>query len=147
METKWGKLATIVRERRERLGLTQQQVASRGGPSTATQRQLERTLSGTYRAQTFHDLDKALGWLPGTSRSLLHGTSMIGGVPFDTWANGLIDDPDRYLQGVGPSDDAAPFVGHGEGGVRDLSDLSLAQLAEYQREIADEMARRIRERG
>lgn len=75
--TDWNALAAAIRERRDELGLTQEQVAARGGPSTATLRLLEGALQTSYRHRTYVDLDRALGWPSGHARAVLTGTASV----------------------------------------------------------------------
>jgi transcriptional regulator with XRE-family HTH domain len=69
----WAHLASAVRARRDELGLTQEQVAAAGGPSTATMRLIESALAQSYRQRTFRQLEEALGWERGTCRRVLAG--------------------------------------------------------------------------
>lgn len=67
----WPRLADYVRERRDELGLTQEEVATRGGPSTATLRLIESAAAESYRAKSLRQLEDALGWVPGSARAIL----------------------------------------------------------------------------
>jgi hypothetical protein len=69
----WIRLGDAVRRRRERLGLTQEDVASKGGPSTATLRSIEAAAAESYRAKTLYALDEALGWIRGTAVAIAEG--------------------------------------------------------------------------
>jgi len=69
----WANLARLARERRNRLLLSQEDVASRGGPSTATQRLIEHGHADSYKPRTFAELEKALQLHPGSIRSALDG--------------------------------------------------------------------------
>jgi transcriptional regulator with XRE-family HTH domain len=62
-----------VKERREELGLTQEETAAAGGPSTATLRLIENCNAKSYRPKTFRQLDAALRWPPGAARRVLAG--------------------------------------------------------------------------
>ena len=67
-------LATVVRRRRERLGITQDDVATKfDGPSVATMNTIENAQGESYRAKTLFALDRALSWERGTSVQLLEG--------------------------------------------------------------------------
>jgi hypothetical protein len=85
--------------------------------------------------------EEALGWEAG---SLL--TIARGGEPTLTEENSQ-PAPEVDPDPVGGSTDSPAYVATGSGGRRDLSDYSLEQLAEEQRLIADEMLRRVMERG
>jgi len=69
----WANLAAQVKDRREELGLTQEQVAASGGPSTATLRLIETNNAKSYRAKTFTQLETALRWRNGSVRRILAG--------------------------------------------------------------------------
>ncbi|MDF3284988.1 helix-turn-helix domain-containing protein [Gordonia sp. N1V] len=65
--------ANIVRDAVMQLGLTQSDVASRGGPSDTT---LRRILAGDpvgVSSTTLRKLDAALGWRAGSAAQALHG--------------------------------------------------------------------------
>lgn len=98
-EHDWHRLGDAVRRRRERLGLTQQEVAGRGGPSTATMRQIEGALADGYRAKTLYALDEALGWFRGTCLSIFEGEypSMYFG-SFEEWIERTIRDVSREVR-------------------------------------------------
>ncbi len=69
----WKRLAGYVRERRDELGLTQEQVAAAGGPSTATLRLIETSAQSEYRAKSLRQLEDALRWRSGSVRAILAG--------------------------------------------------------------------------
>lgn len=73
LEPGWRALAYVAQKRRARLGLTQEEVAGRGGPSTATLRSIEAGSGTTFRAKTLFALDDALGWMKGTAQELVEG--------------------------------------------------------------------------
>jgi len=71
----WARLGKFVRERRTRLGLSQRDVAERGGPSDTTQQRIE---AGEWRpgrgvSTTLEKLDRGLGWKPGSASRILAG--------------------------------------------------------------------------
>lgn len=66
-------LAEVVRRRRERLGITQEDVVRVGGPSIGTMRTIENAQADSFRPKTLRSLDVALGWEPGASQLLLGG--------------------------------------------------------------------------
>lgn len=72
-EPDYQRLAQFVKRRRKDLGLTQEQVRGRGGPSSATQRQIERGEPIDYRSGTTQPLEHALEWVAGSVRSVLSG--------------------------------------------------------------------------
>jgi hypothetical protein len=73
--SEWALLGEAVRERRVRLGLAQDGLALRGGPSELTVRKIERGHPGPYRGMTLAGLETALGWPTGTVRAILDGTA------------------------------------------------------------------------
>lgn len=62
----------IVRDRREKLGLSQEDVAANGGPSTTTLSKIENGDAGTIRARTARDLERVLGWSQHSINALMH---------------------------------------------------------------------------
>ena len=71
--TEWQRLGRYVKERRERLRLTQHDVTSLGGPSVATVRNIEAAIHASYRGKTFTQLEDALGWQRGSINDILRG--------------------------------------------------------------------------
>ena len=70
------RLASYVRERRDALGLTQEDVATRGGPSTATLRLIETASPESpvaFRPKSLRQLETALGWEEGSAHAILRG--------------------------------------------------------------------------
>lgn len=65
-------LAEVALARRNRLGMTQRNVADSGGPSAPTVRALE-TQSSMMTPRSLRKLEAALGWALGTSRILIEG--------------------------------------------------------------------------
>lgn len=67
MSDAWKHLGTVVRARRKQLGLTQPEIAERGGPSAALVRQVE---NGHYDANMQPSMrrgyERALGWTVGS---------------------------------------------------------------------------------
>ena len=68
----YPRLGRYVRERRTDLGLTQEEIATRGGPSTATLRLIEGG-KGPFRAKSLRQLADALHWTPESPRAILAG--------------------------------------------------------------------------
>ena len=66
-------LAREVRERRDRLRLTQEDVAEHGGPSVTTMRAIENAQGACYRPKSLRSLDDVLRWRPKTAARLLAG--------------------------------------------------------------------------
>lgn len=70
----WRRLAQYVFERRHALGLSQDDVRARGGPSTATLRHIEGALRTSYKPYVISGLERALGWEQGSIRAILSGS-------------------------------------------------------------------------
>lgn len=64
-------LGRLVRERRERLGLNQGDLAQYGGPRVSTVGKIERAEQGNYPLRTRHQLENALGWSRGVFDEIL----------------------------------------------------------------------------
>lgn len=90
----WARLGDAVRRRRDRLGVTQEDVAAKGGPSTATLRSIEAGATTSYRAKTLYSLDAALGWMRGTSIAIAEGEvpSHFAFSTFDEFVEAVVRD-------------------------------------------------------
>lgn len=73
MSSKLKRLGRYVLARRESLGLTQGQVAERGGPSDTTLTKIENGTGPLPSKVTLKRLDKALEWEPGGAHQILEG--------------------------------------------------------------------------
>lgn len=69
----WRRLARYVRDRRDDLGMTQEDVRAAGGPSTATMRLLEGALQESYQPVILQRLEKVLGWRRNSVQAVLAG--------------------------------------------------------------------------
>lgn len=69
----WRRLARFASERRLDLGLTQEDVRARGGPSTATMRLIEGGLQDGYSERTLSKLEQVLEWQRGSVKAALEG--------------------------------------------------------------------------
>lgn len=87
------RLAVVVRERMADLGLTQEDLRVRGGPSQAWTRDLlhaeDRDETKAIQPDTLRKLDVGMGWEPGSARRVL-----AGGEPTPL---GSSDDPPQKL--------------------------------------------------
>ncbi|MFI2663190.1 helix-turn-helix domain-containing protein [Micromonospora carbonacea] len=79
----WQRLGRHIVRRREQLGLTQAAVHAAGGPSTATQRNLENGAQTSYRSSLLRQLERVLRWPDGTIDAILAGGDPPGDTPFD----------------------------------------------------------------
>lgn len=71
----------IVRERREELGLQQEEMKDRGGPSSTTMSQIERGVGKPPTRLVLDRLDRGLGWASGSAkRTLAGGEPSVTGV-------------------------------------------------------------------
>lgn len=83
-QTGWKRLAEAVRGRRHWLGLSQEGLADRGGPSHRVVRQIESGKPPTKPSDaTLAKLERGLGWNQGTAQAILNGTAP--------------DDPNRWV--------------------------------------------------
>lgn len=70
-----ARLGRAVRDRRTELRMTQDGVASAGGPSDVTIRNIEAAKVKRINRVTLAKLDTGLGWTPGTAAAHLDGAS------------------------------------------------------------------------
>ena len=89
----WEKLGEAVRERRIDLGLTQEQLAERGGPSTPTLRAIENNRAGRLSPRLRRSLERTLQWSAGSVDQVLAGQDATVVEPVTTTAIG----PGFYL--------------------------------------------------
>lgn len=76
MTTDWDRLARAIRERRRVLDMTQQQLADAAGVTRTTIKNLEGARTPTRLPSSIAAVEQALGWTPGSARTVL-----AGGVP------------------------------------------------------------------
>jgi transcriptional regulator with XRE-family HTH domain len=69
----WESLGQEVRARRTELGLTQTEVADRGGPSVETLRTVENNRAGRLSPRMRRALERALQWESGSIDAVLDG--------------------------------------------------------------------------
>lgn len=69
----WERLGRFVKERREKMGLTQLDVQKAGGPSAAKQREIENGRTDVLSLSKRRDLERALGWTAGSIDAALKG--------------------------------------------------------------------------
>lgn len=104
------RLARIVVARRRDLHLTQEDVNDRGGPSTATLRQIEQGREVDYRRGTILPLEQILGWTPGSIQTVLRGGQPTVADelvrPDDQDAQLLASLPPEALEGLGAAERA-----------------------------------------
>lgn len=71
----WSRLAEEVLARRHALGISQEELARRGGPSHQSIRNIELGAQTDYRPLTLSRLENVLWWKPGTVLAILDGTA------------------------------------------------------------------------
>lgn len=79
MERNLARLGQTVKKRRESLGLTQAEVADRGGPSDTTLGGLESGTASAVSLATLRKLDRALEWSEGSAKTVLDGGDALEG--------------------------------------------------------------------
>lgn len=84
----WQFLARLVRERREYIGLSQEELVQYGGPGKSTVGKFENARQRSYPARTQQQMEKALGWERGSIRTLLelaekHDEAMLEAIAAD----------------------------------------------------------------
>ena len=99
MEQNARRLAEAVLARRAALGLSQEDVADRGGPSTTTQTKVEAGRGAGIRGRTARDLEDALQWKRGSIDELLAGRDAK---PVDAPANGPVSHYRSTASSVAP---------------------------------------------
>jgi hypothetical protein len=87
-------------------GLTQTDVAARGGPSTTSQTKIRKTTK-PVSPQTLQKIDKVTGWPPGTSARIIAGSPEPGERrTIRSYSDDeLVEDIRRRLRERGKSDD------------------------------------------
>jgi len=73
VEYDWTHLASAIRQRRDQIGMTQQQVAENAAVSTMTVRNLEAARAYTRLPPSLGAVERALGWEHGSAQAVLAG--------------------------------------------------------------------------
>lgn len=73
----WTRLAGAVRSRRDELGLTQVELATKAGISEPTLRVIEGARRRSYQKATLRALSQALGWTPDGAQRILGGEDAL----------------------------------------------------------------------
>lgn len=82
MTNDWDRLAGTIREWRQALGMTQQQLATAAGVTRTTIKNLEGARQPTKRLpSSIAAVEQALKWAPGSARIVLDGGQPIGTTP------------------------------------------------------------------
>jgi transcriptional regulator with XRE-family HTH domain len=69
----WVRLAEKVKQRRQQLDMTQQELASAGAPSVSVISRIESGKPGPYDGKIILRLERALRWADGTIDAILNG--------------------------------------------------------------------------
>lgn len=101
----WRAVGLLAKQRREQLGLTQEQVADRGGPKVTTVGKFERA-AARFPTRTQAQLESALGWKAGVIAMVATSINSADRT-IEEWAEELLAAP-------APVDDAAHEVEHRE---------------------------------
>lgn len=73
MTTDWARLAIAIRERREALGISRQQLADSAGVALETIKNLEGRRTPKRIPSSVPMVEQGLGWAPGSARAILAG--------------------------------------------------------------------------
>lgn len=92
---KLRRFGKIVHARRMTLGLTQVQVADRGGPSDKKQTQIENGTPPAPAVSTLAKIDIGMQWKPGSAAAALHGGDPM---PIEQAAVYTAEDLDRHAR-------------------------------------------------
>jgi transcriptional regulator with XRE-family HTH domain len=71
----WSALGRAVQDRRYQLGLSQNDVTARGGPSHQTLRNIEQGRPGPHHGRTLANLERVLEWKAGAAVAILGGAT------------------------------------------------------------------------
>lgn len=127
-EADWRqRLSRHVRTRRQELGLSQQEVADRGGPSAATLYKIEAGVATSMQRGTKERLDIILGWTMGSTDMI-----MRGGDP-----HAEVEAVRRVNQGAEPGSASAPVAAPAALTERPSYLATLAEMTSYSRRALD----------
>lgn len=105
----WVRLADFVRSARNALDLTQADLAEKAGIGLSTVQLLERGTTRTRLPQTITAVESALGWAPGSARSVLGGgdPEPVASLP-RIRVELMSDDADRVAAAIASAPNLAP---------------------------------------
>ena len=84
MDWDWTALATALKDRRNDLRLTQEELAERAGVHTGTIKDYEAGKAYTRMPKSWSALERALGWASGSARDVLQGGAPIISTTLDS---------------------------------------------------------------
>lgn len=90
-ENGWQAIGRIAKERRERMGLRQDELAHYGGPRVSTVGKFERGAQASFPLRTQHQMEKALGW-PRTTIEQVVASINEGALKVADWEWDLIEE-------------------------------------------------------
>lgn len=138
-------LGQAVYDRRSQLGLTQDQVTKRGGPSDTTLTKIENATT-TPSPSTLRKLDAGLAWTPGSARRVLDGTGTweeSGYSPADIEGDVDVTPEDHWIHSVSTARDVLLWAIESGTGKRAVEMLSRAsELIDQALEILQRGAHR-----
>lgn len=106
IETGWQAIGRLARQRRERMGLRQDELSARGGPGVATVGKFERAAQARFAPATQHQIEAALGWEHGTVQHFVEEWDFADGQDaFPDWQHELIE---GNLPAMGGDAEASP---------------------------------------
>lgn len=89
-ENGWQTVGRIAKDRRERLGLRQNELAARGGPGVSTVGKFERG-QGPFPLRTQHQMERALGWSRTVIEQVVNSIDS-GQLSADDWEHDLVEE-------------------------------------------------------
>lgn len=90
-DTGWQVIGRIAKERRERLGLKQDELALYEGPRVATVGKFERAAQANFPLRTQHQIEKALGWSRGSIEQFVSAYE-DGDLDMSDWMHDLVEE-------------------------------------------------------
>lgn len=84
-EHTWPTVGELVKRRRERLGLRQDELRALGGPGSATVGKIERAKQDGFPPRTQHQMERALGWPTGRIEELMF--ALAAGDDVEDWVS------------------------------------------------------------
>lgn len=120
----WAVVGHVVKARRERLGLKQEELKQYAGPGVSTVGKVERAAQESFPLRTQHAIENALGWERGSVESLIRAIELAD----DSWW-GNQDLRESYLEEM--VEDEIPDLSSGPGGaspVRRAAELTDDEL-------------------
>lgn len=96
-EGAWKRLASLARQRRDDLGLTQAELGQLAGTATQTVHRFEQGNKPTRHSSSWSKIERALGWLPGSIDAILDGGEPIVGSYDGRFLRVQIDNTNAFI--------------------------------------------------